>query len=290
MSAKPFRIVIALTLTSFTVLSYSQSIIVQSNINLPKDSLVKKQLISSLSGFLEQKDKPNKENKYVLKEDLLETSALLDEMKGMDRNVKLKDNSFYKCYVSNVVKQDDNDYVLQISYIGVTENTPVFRASFRLLTKKKDSIFYFSSPLRRNTISWKTKKLGNVTYHYKDTLNMVDARKYFETVNFYDRKLNIPVQPIAFYYCDNLPEVLQLTGIDYKTDYNGSRGDNLSSHANNECLVVGGGKVYQYCFDVHDLWHERLRFVINAEIINRPVDEGCAYLYGGSWGVSWPEV
>ena len=25
-------------------------------------------------------------------------------------------------------------------------------------------------------------------------------------------------------------------------------------------------------------------------MINRPVDEGCAYLYGGSWGYTWEEV
>ena len=47
------------------------------NIKLPKDSLVKNQLIASLNNFLQQKDKANKENRYVLKEDLLETSALL---------------------------------------------------------------------------------------------------------------------------------------------------------------------------------------------------------------------
>ena len=82
--------------------------------------MVKNQLIGSLNGFLQQTDKPNKENKYVLKEDLLETSALLDEIKSMDQNVKLKDNSFYKCYLGNVVKQDDNNYVVQISYIWVS--------------------------------------------------------------------------------------------------------------------------------------------------------------------------
>jgi len=290
MNLKPLQLAVTLILLNTICLCSAQSVIIPGNIKLPKDSLIKKQLINSLNGFLQQKDRPNKENKYVLKADLLETSVLLDEMKGMDQNAKLKDNGFYKCYLGNVVKQDENNYIMQISYVGIAESAPVLRASFRLSAKKKDSMFYFSSPLKRNTLSWKTKRMGNVTYHYKDTLNQVDAKKYLETVNFYDRKLNIPQQPIAFYYCDNLPEVLQITGIDYKADYNGSTGDNLSSHENNECLVVGGGKVYQYCFDVHDLWHERLRFVINADVINRPVDEGCAYLYGGSWGVSWPEV
>jgi hypothetical protein len=290
MNLKFFRTIIALIAVCVASFSYAQSVIIAGNIKLPKDSVVKNQLISSLNSFLQQKDKPNQENKFVLKEDLLETSALLDEMKGMDQNIKLKDNSFYKCYLGNVVKQNDNNYIIQISYVGVTEGVPVLRASFRLLAKKRDDQFYFSSLLKRNTLSWKTKKMGNVTYYYKDTLNNTDARKYLETVNFYDKKLEIPEQPIAFYYCDSFPEVLQLTGIDYKADYNGSTGDNLSSHTTNEGLIVAGGKVYQYSFDVHDLWHERLRYVISSDIVNRPVDEGCAYLYGGSWGVSWPEV
>ena len=290
MKLKSYRIATALILLSLSNFSYAQSVIIAGNIKLPKDSVVKNQLIASLNNFLKQKDQPNKENKYVLKDDLLETAALLDEMKGMDQNVKLKDNGFYKCYLSNVVKQNDNNYIIQISYIGVTESTPALRASFRLLAKKSDSIFYFSSLLKRNTLSWKTKKMGNVTYHYKDTLNQVDAKKYLETVNFYDRKLNMPIQSISFYYCDSFPEVLQLTGIDYKADYNGSTGDNLSSHTSHGGLIVAGGKVYQYSFDVHDLWHEQLRYVVSSEIINRPVDEGCAYLYGGSWGVSWSDV
>src|SRR6185369_9577216 len=27
-----------------------------------------------------------------------------------------------------------------------------------------------------------------------------------------------------------------------------------------------------------------------TDIINRPVDEGTAYLYGGSWGMSWKDI
>jgi hypothetical protein len=172
----------------------------------------------------------------------------------------------------------------------VLENAPVLRATFNLVAKREGDKFYFSSPLKQNTIGWKIKKMGNVTYHYKDTLPKTDAKKYLEMVNFYDKKLKVPEQPIAFYYCDDLPEVLQLAGIGYKADYNGSKADNLSSHENNECLMVAGGRVYQYSFDIHDLWHERLRYVIGTDKTNRPVDEGCAYLYGGSWGYSWPEV
>jgi hypothetical protein len=290
MPIKPIRLFITLILASFTFFSYAQIVIVPVGINLPQDTLTKKQLISSLNGFLSQKEQPNKENKFVLEEDLLETSALLDEIKGMEKNIKLKDNDFYKCYLTNIVKLDEDNYVVQFSYVGIKENTPVLRASFKLLAKREGSQFYFYSPLKQNTISWKIKKMGNVTYHFKDTLPKTDAKKYLEMVNFYDRKLKASELPIAFYYCDNLPEVLQLTGIDYKADYNGSKSDNLSSHEINESLLIVGGSSYHYSFDIHDLWHERLRYVMSSDITNRPVDEGCAYLYGGSWGVAWQEV
>ena len=30
--------------------------------------------------------------------------------------------------------------------------------------------------------------------------------------------------------------------------------------------------------------------VLPPKLTNRPVNEGCAYLYGGSWGTSWPDI
>ena len=43
-------------------------------------------------------------------------------------------------------------------------------------------------------------------------------------------------------------------------------------------------------FDPHDLWHDRLSLVIPRSQVNKPVDEGCAYLYGGSWGIGWKDI
>jgi hypothetical protein len=96
--------------------------------------------------------------------------------------------------------------------------------------------------------------------------------------------------PVSFYFCDNLSEVMQMMGVDYKGDYNGLKNETLTAHENKAGLVVNGGSYYGSLFDPHDLWHERLRLVMSSDVINRPVDEGCAYLYGGSWGSTWPEV
>jgi hypothetical protein len=288
MPIKFTRLAITCILASFTFFSQGQSIIIEKGINLPTDSIVSKQLISSLNGFLSQKEQPNKENKFVLKEDLLETSDLLDEMKGIDRNSEA--NDFFKPYLGNVLQLDANNFIIQFSYMGIRDNTPVLRASFKLIAKKQGSQFYFSSPLKQNTVSWRTKKYNDLTCHYKDTLKDADAKAYQKQVEFYDAKLKAPNMPIEFYYCDNLTEALQLLGVEYKLDYNGSKNNSLSEHENNTILTINAGYSDKSRFDAHDLWHERLRIVMKSEIINRPVDEGCAYLYGGSWGFTWPEV
>ena len=71
-------------LTFFAYAQYNP-LVVPANITLPKDTIVSNRLIKSLNGFLAQKENPNKENTFVLNEDLLETSILLDEIKEIEK-------------------------------------------------------------------------------------------------------------------------------------------------------------------------------------------------------------
>jgi hypothetical protein len=263
-------------------------VIIPKNVNPPQDS-VTKQIISALNGFLAHKEKPNKDNSFVLKEELLETSALLDEMKGMEQNASQKDAGFYKAYLTNLVKQDADNYAIQLSYIGVTDGAPLMKASFTVLAKKARGSFFFYSPLRQNTSTWKTKKIGYITFKFKDTLNAADAKAFVKNVALLDKKLKSD-KPIVHYCCDSFLEAQQLLGVNYKADYAGVVNNNLTANENGQSLIINGWNSGQHRFDPHDLFHDRLRTVMSSDIINRPVDEGCAYLYGGSWGKSWPEV
>lgn len=281
-------------LLSQIAISYGQtnSFIVSPGITLPKDTATQSALLAALNGFLSQKDKPPKENAHVLKAHLLETSVLLDEMKRVEDNNELKQPAFYKCYLTNVMPLNDNDYLIQCSYIGLNETTPMLRASFTMVATKDADQFHFSSPLKQNSLSWKSETLGNTTFHFKSRFNSANAKTYLNKIAEYDKRLNTPKQqPTDLYCCDNFHEVLQLVGIDYKADYNGYSRNTLNASANDTNLVVDGTVTSDFTkFDPHDLWHDRLRRVLSPDIINRPVDEGCAYLYGGSWGVSWKEI
>ena len=278
-------------LNSLLLFGQTNSLIVSNSINLPKDSVTQILLITSLNGFLSQKEKPAKENTYVLKTNLLETSVLLDEMKNLERSDTLKDTNFYKCYLTNVIQLNDNDYLIQYSYIGINESTSILRASFNISAKKDVNQFYFFSPLKQNSISWKTKILGNTKFYFKDTFNSSNAEAYLKKITEYDKKLNAPNQPVEFYCCDNFHEVLQIVGVDYKSDYNGYPHNTITASENDTDLIVNGTLTSDFTkFDPHDLWHERLHKMLSIDLINRPVDEGCAYLYGGSWGFSWNQI
>jgi len=160
----------------------------------------------------------------------------------------------------------------------------MLRAGFTVLAKKDKGRYYIHSPLKYNTTSWKKEKKGSITIYYLSSFNKAKCQNYFSTVEKYDKKLMIEGSPEIFYSCANYNEVLQLIGVDYKSDYNGRKNGTLSASENgirlslDGTLFSSGGE-----FDPHDLWHSRLHKVIPATIINRPVDEGIAYLYGSSW-------
>ena len=283
MSRTPSVVLIAFLLTLGTAASYGQDavIAIAKNINLPKDP-ANTEIITALNGLLAKKEKPNSENHFIFKDQLLETSALIDETKGLDRDTS------YKPYITNIVKQGDQ-YLVQFSYIGTTGNTPVIKASFRLLAREQGGLYYLYSPLKQNTAAWKTKTLSNITFRFKDTLSTNDAKEFQKTVAFYDKKLQAKA-PIVQYYFDNFAEAQQLLGIDYKADYAGVKSNNLTANEGGTSLIINGWGGELHRFDPHDLFHDRLRTVLSPDVINRPVDEGCAYLYGGSWGFTWPQI
>jgi hypothetical protein len=286
------KIILLLSL-HFGLAAFAQTnpLIIPTNVVLPKDTLVAKHLLKSLNGFLSQKENTNKENLYVLKEDLLETSVLLDEMKGIEKSAKLKDDNFYKGYLTNVVQIDKSNFIIQLSYLGINESTPILNASFEILAKYIDDKFYFLSPLQRNTFSWQTKKIGNCTFHFKKELNTKVAAEYANDVALFDKKLNAPQDNIVWYGCNDMPELLKNIGVLYKLEYNGRSVSTFNANENKTTLLVNGTYNTSFnSFDPHDLWHERTRNVIPKNTINKPVDEGCAYLYGGSWGISWSQI
>lgn len=260
-------------------------------IRLPQDSIESLQLVAAINGLVDAAQMPNEQNSYVLPAEKIETFVLLDEINGIEKSGKYKDEHFYKPYLSNVTPINDSNYLVRLDYLGINEGKTMLRGSFELIAHKTGDGYLFSSTLLRNTKNWKKAKINNTVYHYKQSLDQAKATEYEKYVAMFDKKLKIKTGNTDIYYFEDLPELQKLSGISYKTDYNGRRENTFFSTTGDRRLVISaGGDGRYHKFDPHDLWHSRLSMVVSRAEVNKPVDEACAYLYGGSWGISWQEI
>ncbi len=282
---------IALLGTTLFLNAQTKGVIVNPNINLFRDTLETKKFLSSLNDFLAAAQGPNEENKFVLSSEKIETYIQLDEINNIQKSGRFKDDYFYKPYLTNIVQMRDKKFFIQVSYIGVNEGTAITRASFSFIADKTDGTYLFSSPLLRNTKNWKTLKVGNTIFHSQSEINQTKAKEYNKLAAIFDSKLKSVNKTVEFYCTENFVDVLKLIGVEYKSDYNGYGENNLSSTVGDRKIIVMGNNNASFNdFDTHDLWHDRLSLVIARSKVNKPVDEACAYLYGGSWGMSWQEI
>lgn len=278
-------------LTSLLYTNAQTTLRLNSNIVLPKDSIESKALITSLNNFLISARKSNQENKFVFESEKIETLILLDELNGIERSEKFQDIFFYKPYLTNAVLLNDSSYNVKVSYIGINDNEALLRANFEFIAHKTRNSFTFSSPLLLNTRNWKTKKTGNNIFHYQNTINLKKVNEFNELTSIYDEKLKSINKRVDYYCCENIIELQKLIGVEYKLDYNGRTQGIWSSKLENRKLVILGNDNANFNeFDPHDLWHDRLSLVIPRKEVNRAIDEGCAYLFGGSWGLTWKEI
>lgn len=245
-------------------------------------------LQTALDAFLRGRDDPTARAAYIWPPAALETAALVDELAGLEQTAGPPAVT-YQLYLTNLVRLDSANYLLQLAALGVQAQTPRLRASFELRAKRLRGRFLFYSPLALHTATWQQRQIGVIRFHYPTALAKKAAVSYARQAAFYDRKLAGIGPQTDYYLCDNLPVALQLLSLGGKADYQGSVHNRLSARQPGRLLVLSGDEGPNQ-FDPHDLWHERLRNVLAASVINKAVDEGCAFSYGGSWGLSWPLI
>ncbi len=265
------------------------SLIINSGIVMPKDSLDALALVASVNGFLSFAQE-NSKNKWVLTSQAVETQVLIDEIQDIQKSKKYKDDHFFKPYLTKITPLEKSNYAVHIAYIGSHEGTTVLRANFELIAHKIKDQFLISSPLKRKTQHWQTQKVKNRIFYYPYTLDLEKVDQYGKLSSFYDEKLNNNEGETHFYLSTDEMDPLKLFGVEYKFDYNGRPINSawISSIDKKSVYVLNANEFYD--FDPHDLWHNRLRQVISRKEVHRRVDCHIATLYGGIWGKSWDEL
>lgn len=281
----------AVMLAAFHAAAQSVDIVVPPGVRLPQDSTTRSRLLASLNGLLALKDLPAWSNAFVLQKDVVSTAVLMDELRDVDKGNGSNDASSYSPCLLNVAPLDETNFLIQFAYTATTGGTARISAAFRMVAQMTGDRFRFSTPLLRDTAGWKVMQTGDFRFHYQARINSSNVVLFARLCSEFDARLKATNQVTERYCCGSFPDALRLLGVDYKASYNARSIGACSSQLDNLCVFVdGGGGLAFDNFDPHDLWHYRLRNVLSTSIINRPVDEGCAYLYGGSWGLSWTEI
>ena len=253
----------------------------------PTDS-VSVRLQAALNAFLRVRDDPAARAAYLWPPATLETLALLDELTGLEQAAG-PPAAPCRLYLTNLVCLDSANYLLQLAALGVQDQAPRLRASFALDAKRVGNKFMFLSPLQRQTAAWRTRQVGAIRFHYPTVLPQKAAATYAAQAAAFDKKLGNAGQQTDLYLCNDLPTALQIIGVTDKADYQGVARGSLSARQPGRLLVISGDSGPD-TFDPHDLWHQRLRNTVSPNVINKAADEGCAFSYGGSWGIGWPVI
>ncbi|GAB5464818.1 MAG: hypothetical protein Kapaf2KO_02540 [Candidatus Kapaibacteriales bacterium] len=248
-------------------------------------------LLASIDSLLSKVDLDNQENDYLLQERKPESYLLIDEMKNQAQYTIGKEKGRADEFLDNVIKIDNDKYIIQLSYVD-TNRIPSLRvSSFTLIGYLKENKVLFASPLENNTAYWNRDTINNNILNYKDTLNNANLSKFKSYSFYYDSLLNTDNYQVKYYLFDTSYDMLKTIGIDYKLVYNGSSGGTLSVEDYKNKVIATTGMESDFSkLDPHDLFHDRLSLIVSRREVNRAVDEGCAYLLGGSWGYSWEEI
>ena len=271
-----------------TINAQTSNLIINPDIEMPKDSLAGKALLFSVTSFLNATQEES-ENKWIVASERMETELLIEEMQDIQRSEELENDSFFKPYLTNITPLEDDTYGVHIAYIGIKDEAAILRANFEFIAQKSNDVFLISSPLKRNTRNWKTKSIQNQVFHYPYTLDTEKVQRFYELTSFFDQNLK-NTAGVTHYYLSSEVAPLKLFGVEYKSDYNGEKlvGRWGASEDKTSLFVMTADKFYNY--PEHDLWHFRLGQVISRREVHRRVDCHYGTLYGGLWGKSWEEL
>jgi hypothetical protein len=264
----------------FSCLAQQGGMVVAPGLRLPVDSVV---LVEGLRGWLEAKNGPDSLDGFVAEGDRPAMAVLARQMRALKGD----------CYLGGVTALDSSHWQVQLNYMSVMRDTPSLLACCTVLARREGTKIFVSSPLAGNTANWKRKIIGCCTFHYPGEINLREAAEFERTVASYDKRLKIEEPVIDFYCCGSLMQVAKLVGIDYMASYGGYAYSDLSDNYGKKMVIVCGNEWKNgFCtISMHDMWHGELHRAVSTKTINRPVDEGMAYLYGGSWiTYSWKDI
>lgn len=261
---------------AFNLFGQTPLIALHSSVSLKRDSTQKRAVLSALDAFLKQIPEIKTDSANTTLQQL-GTLALTDEMK----------DSGLTWQVINLVRLNDSMYRIQLLAFKRNE----INSSISLMAVKRQENYSIQSPLTWNMRGWKQYRLQQFCFYYDRSINKSKAKQFAKKFKQLNRVIGTEFRQTYFLTCDDLSEALRLIGVSYKANLTGLNSGSVSQKGKNCLLISDGNFTSRFkALDPHDFWHYCLYKWKPRTSWNRSVDEGCAYLFGGSWGLSWHQI
>lgn len=242
------------------------------------DSLTKSKILTSLDTLFSQ-IKTGKIKEALINKDNAELNmSTMQSFAGIEENKKDSISDFYKKQLINIYPISANQFWISLACIGQESNKlPILQNIINLIATNSDNNIVFSIPVKYFTKTWKTKIVGNITYFFRDRINMGRAIKFNAKNVIIAHKLDLQPEKMNFYMCNNYQEILQLLGYQYDAESNGKTREGFGVDAGNIFSIMNNEDFS------HDLFHYYSAKIRGDVKRNRTVEEGIAYSWGNAY-------
>ena len=247
-------------------------------LRFPKDSVLVHTLTTSLDNLFSNLNEDKGLDQFLMQDQVVLTTKTLNIIKEYNNQYKNDTVNTVSHQLSNVYPINNTSFKININgFLSRSQKSPTLLYSIRLIAKEAKEGFKFSIPLKIETKYWKIKKIGNITYHYRNDLNINRAKLFNKKNNSIANKFGLKPETLTMYMCNNYQKILQLRGIDYSVNDNGLYRDGYGV-VDNTIFSVMHNEDFS-----HDMLHYYSGKINKRENRNWITEEGLAYLWGNAY-------
>jgi hypothetical protein len=201
--------------------------------------------------------------------------SIFRDLKDIENNKQAKEG-YYKPQLINLYPVNGSKYIISLAYVNAGTPGARIRMIFNFIAALDSNKVTFSIPVYYITHNWKTTKVGNITYHHPDNINIPRAKGFDKKNTEIALKLGLKPEQFDFYLCNNYQEIMHLLGYEYDNEYAGFVTDGYGVDAHTIFSTM-----HNEDFS-HDTFHYYSgKFRKNAR--NSAADEGVAYSWGNAY-------
>lgn len=264
-------------LTAGTTVAQSQ-IFKPAYLRCRMDSTTKSRIFISLDTLFAQIKTGKLEPSLICKENSELSISTIKSFSGIEESKRDSNANFYKKQLINIYPISANEYWISIAFIGYKNSEgPILKNILSLIATNVDNHVEFSIPTKYLTKTWKTTVVGDITYFYREKINLIRAKKFNDKNIDIATKLGLKPEKLNFYLCNNYQEILQLLGYEYDMDSNGKTRDGYGVDSKTIFSVMNNE---DFSHDIFHFYSAKIRGDVKR---NSTTEEGIAYSWGNAY-------